>query len=330
MPPHFDLLYRIWCNQSKSDSSHHLVPAFRDAPVLHTSLEPEPSHYSARSHLNGTVPVLEIQALMENDTDGIAIVVIRTVECSEASIQMARADGTLRWTEAIYMKSNILKHVMHQIAACYFQPVLMGQSTKPTAASFEKNRVHPAELVLFHHRHLLQTYASENCESKQHIDALLGYMNGRYARKFAEADDLFERGLVTQAHILYLFRPNEVVISGTYEKPAAFVLQDWPELRSDGCVTLSCWSFQTDGSGFARKHSSLSILPIGPTAMKIQDLVAYPLRFATSELRELIRSRGEKQWEIRTATQITYKGWDVAKNQFFVSLMRIILNFIFS
>ena len=284
--------------------------------------------------------MLDLQALMENETDDVAFVVIRTVECSEASILMARADGSLRWTEAIYMKSKISKHVMRHIATCYFQPAppkrdnlglpSPAKSSNGSIASFEQNRVDPADLFVFHHRQLLRTYLSAHKESKKHIQALLKYIETRCSKKFAEADDLFARGLVTQAHILYLLRPNEIIISGTYGKPAAFVLQEWPVLSIDGWVTLYCWSFQTDGSGFARKRSVLSILPIGSTTKKIQDLVAYPLHYATAEVREFIRSRGKKQWELRTSTQITYKGWNVAKDQFFVSLKSIMFIFTFS
>lgn len=298
------------------------MPAFSDAPVLSEPHESWPGS-STRLHLNGTIPVFDLAAFMEDDTDDMAFVAIRTVECSEASVLMVQAGHTLRWTEAIYTKSKISKNAMQQIATCYFLPV-PSTSTGDTKESFERNRIAPADLFLFHHRHLLRTYALEHSESTQHVDALFEYVDNRYGIEFAEAENLFARGLITQAHILYLFKPNELVISGTYGKPVAFVLQDWPELDKDGWLTLECWSFQTDGSGFARKRSTLSIPPIESKTTKIQNLHAYPLRFATPELRELVRSRGEKQWGLRSATQITYKGWNVKGDQFFVSTMRIL------
>lgn len=329
MPPHFVLLYNISCDQPDFNLHRHPVPAFYDAPVLDAPLNSEDPHCSAPWHLNGRDPVLDLQALMENDTDDIAFLIMRTVECSQASILTARASGPLRWTEAIYMKSKISKIVMHQVATCYFQPIPQetnninnkhgSKSPSDATASFRQNRLDPADLFLFHHRHSLRDYAIEHYDSKQHIDALFQYMDTQYAKTFAAADNLFASGLVDEAHVLYLFRPNQIVISGTYGKPAAFVLQEWPKLSRDSWVTLVCWSFQADGSGFARKQSILSILPIGPNSMKIQDLAAYPLQFATPELQTLIRDRGVKQWELRTTTQITYKGWNVAKDQFFVS-----------
>ena len=174
-------------------------------------------------------------------------------------------------------------------------------------------------LFLFHHRQLLKDYASEHPESKKYIDALFEYVENRFGMEFAEADGLFARGMVNQACILNLFLPNELVISGTHGRPAAFCLQEWPELTRDGWVTLSCWSFQSDGSSFTRKKSVLSIPPIDTKTMDIQNLVVYPFKFATQEIQQSIGDYGRKHWELRIATQITYKGWNVGKDQFFVS-----------
>lgn len=328
MPSHFDLLYKIECKEGS-----HPAPAFRDAPILDVIEDWKPS--KARSHLNGRVPLFDLEAYMENDTDGIDYVVIRTVECSEASVLMVRAGGPIRWTEALYTKSKASKNALQEIATCYFRPVsvqkidthspyYLTKSSRDTTPPFEQNRIIPADLFLFHHRQSLKNYALEQPESREHIEDLLEYLDNRFGTEFAEANSLFVRGLVTQEYILSLFKPNELVMGGTYGRPAAFMLQEWPELNNDGWVTLKCWSFQTDGSGFARKRSVLSIPPIDTKTMKIQDLIAYPLHFATAELQDSIRSRGERQWALRNATHITYNGWNVGRDQFFVSLKHIL------
>ena len=241
---------------------------------------------------------------MENDTDGIALIIIRNVECSEASVTMAGHDGRLRWTEAVYVKSNTLKLALQETATCYYQPsvakartepryMAMGMSTPiPTRAIFEQNKIDPLDLFLFHHRGALREYTLQHPESKPHIEAFLLYATQRYGTIFSEAESLFERGLVSQAQILLLFKPNDIILAGTFGQPAAFVLQEWPKLGADGWITLLCWSFQTDGSGFARKKTTLSISPIGINLIKIQKLIAYPLRFATAELQGAIQARG--------------------------------------
>ncbi|KAL8741987.1 MAG: hypothetical protein Q9190_005468 [Brigantiaea leucoxantha] len=328
IPPHFDLLYRVSC--STHDSKKHSIPAFRDMPVPDQEFGASPMSTDSHvgRHLNGRIPVFDIEALMEDDTDDIAFIIIRTVECSQASVLMAQAGGLLRWTEDIFTKSRVSKIALRQIATCYFHPVEKNQhssydcshtikTSSSTKAPLLKNQIVPVDLFLFHHRMALKDYVADHAGSKQHISAVLDYTKTMFGSEFADADSLFANGLVTRAHVLHLFKPNELVISGTYGRPAAFVLQQWPEMDPNGCVTLRCWSFQPDGHGFARKSSFISVPPVGSKPVNIQDLVAYPLRFATPELREKIHTRGEKHWQLRTATQITYKGWNVGEDQYF-------------
>ena len=189
---------------------------------------------------------------------------------------------------------------------------------------WEDNQIDPDNLFLFHHRGLLRSYAEQHSECTLHLNALLEYTENRFGTEFAEVDRLCEQGLVTQGYISYLFKPNDLVVSGILGKPAAFVLQEWPEgseLTTNGRIILGCWSFQTDGSGFARRATDLSVsIPhLGSDTMKINHLTAYPLRFASPELQNIIQGQGQKHWELRTATQVTYKGWDIENDQYFVS-----------
>lgn len=272
--------------------------------------------------------MFDLQALMDNDTDGIAFVIIREVNCSEAFVSRAVAGGPLQWTEAIYMKSRLLHEAMRTVATCYFQPPVDEEKPSRDKKSLSKrHQIDPADLFLFHHRALLHQYASEHPETSQHINALLAYAYERFGAEFEKADSLFARGVVDQEHILHLFKPNEVMISGTYRygQATAHVLQDWPQLSSADRVTLVCWSFQADGFGFARRRDHLSILPIRTKTITIQDFAVYPLRFATKNVQDLILNRGQKHWAHRNATQITYKGWNVARDQFYVSLGRSLL-----
>ncbi|KAI4117399.1 MAG: hypothetical protein LQ345_002363 [Seirophora villosa] len=303
----------------------HVASAFRDAPVVK-----DPLDSNSTRRFDGEVPVFDLQALMDNDTDGTAFVVIRTVKCSETSVLRAIAGGPLRWTEAIHMKSRLLQEAIGSVATCYFQPIIAeekqmndpydGSSNNPSGdnkSSSKRNQIDPADLFIFHHRALLKEYASTHPETSPYISALLAYTLERFGAEYEKADNLFACGIVDQEHILHLFKPNDVIVSRTHGKPAALVLQDWPRLDSTDRVMLTCWSFQTDGWGFARRRDGLSILPIAANTVNIQDLAAYPLRFATKDMQGSIRDRGRKYWALRIATQITYKGWNVARDQFY-------------
>lgn len=231
---------------------------------------------------------------------------------------MARTGVALQWYETIYMKSKILKNAMQQIATSYFQPLESEFASLPSQSSFERNQITPTDLFLFHHHRLLRNYIIEHPASKQHIDAILEYMEERYGTEFADAENLFTRGLVTQAHVSKLFKPNEYIFSITRGRPAAYVVQEWPESKKDGSVSIACWSFQTNGSYFTRKKRFLSIPPLGRNTADIKALIAYPLNFVSPEIRESIQTHGEKQWKLGTTTHVTYKGWNVVKDQYFV------------
>lgn len=328
IPPYFELLYSISCSQH--DSDEHPITVFRDMPVPQDKSDTQAVSSSSRDrgHLNGRIPVFDIEDSGENDTNDTAFTIIRTIECSQASVLMAQAGGLLRWTEDIHIKSHAARDALQQIATCYFHQLPKEEDPysdpyphprRTSETSISQNQIVPADFFFFHHREALKKYVAEYADSKNHIDSLLQYIKYRFDPEFADADKFLAKGLVTQKHVLFLFKPNELVISGSYGKPAAFVLHQWPEMDDAGWVTLRCWSFQNDGSGFARKSSVISVPPIGSHASKIQDLVAYPLRFAAPELRETIRKRGEKHWQLRTAAQVTYRGWNVRRDQYFVS-----------
>ena len=321
----FDTIYKISCSDSHSGS--HPVSVFRDVPITE-------KHKSSRPHFNGKIPIYDLNSFMENGNDGIAFVIIRLLECSGHSVLMAQDSSLVQWTESIYIKSDILKSALQRVATCYYQTPI-GESTGPAGPTpgsvwnfdpapqslFEQNRITPSDLFLYHHRHLLRSLGLEHSEFQQHVECLVGYTEAQHGAGFTYAENLFAHGLVDQVHIRFLFKPNDILLAGTYGQPAAFILQEWPKVGNDNWITLLCWSFQTDGSGFARKQTTLSIGPLGPKMQDIRSLVAYPLRFATPEVRGSILARGHKHWQLRTPTQITYKGWNVRKDQYYVSLM---------
>jgi hypothetical protein len=292
-----------------------------DLPKPREPLYEENELFHKRPHLNGERPALELQAFMDDGRDDVAFVIIRTFKCSSASVMMAAAGTALAFTEDVYTKSDISKSAMQQIATCYFQSTKM-MSNQPgdenQSQRLEQERIHPTDLFLFHHHHRLKTWITQNSKSKEHVGGLLDYVDAKYSVEFAKANSLFERGLVTQAHILKLFKPNETIISENLDRPVVYVLQDWPNLEDDGSIRLPCWSFQPDGSGFGRKQTVLFISPIDHET-NIQTLKAYPLRFASPELYALLCDRGKKQWQYRTTAQVTYKGWNVGGDLFFVS-----------
>lgn len=239
---------------------------------------------------------------------------------------MARANVPIRPTERIYVKSRTSKNALHKIAMCHFQSDSKHEHDRIphkeapfSGASYAQNEIAPLKLFLFHHHSTMKQYIREHPIVKDHISGLLQYSEARYGNDFKEAEALFERGLVNQKHILKLYRPNDIVVGEIRGRSAAFIVHDWPREGQRNCTTLNCWSFQTDGFGFARKLSVISIPPIGEGLKEVPSLSAYPIRFASPEVKETIRVSGWRQWSFRTATQVMYTGWNFERDQSYVS-----------
>jgi hypothetical protein len=177
----------------------------------------------------------------------------------------------------------------------------------------------PLQLFLYHHHSTLKRYIQVHPREGDHLGGLLQYSETRFGKEFEEAEALIERsGLVSQEHILKLYRPNDLVVGELHGQPSAFVVHDWPWIDDRNWITLNCWSFETDGFGFTRKMTVFSIPPIETTTKAVSSLVAYPLRLARVETQEMIQLNGQKQWSFRKATPVMYKGWNVESNQYYV------------
>jgi hypothetical protein len=279
-------------------------------------------------HLNGNVPIFDPETVLHERFNGPAFVVVRTIECSNASIQMARNGTSLRWTDKIYLKSRVSKDILQKIGMCHFQSHSQdgdnlhddsSMGTCSLGASYQYLEIAPLKLFLFHLRFVQPQYIEVHPTAQDLVDGLLQYSNSRYGRDFEEAETLLAQDLVSQTHILKLYKPNDLVVSEMSGQPSAFVVHDWPRVDENNRITLECWSFQTDGLGFARKLTVFCIPPIESEYQAVSSFVVYPIRYAKPEIQEAIRINGQKHWDLRTTTHVMYKGWDVERDQHYVS-----------
>jgi hypothetical protein len=177
----------------------------------------------------------------------------------------------------------------------------------------------PLKLFLFHLRFVQPQYTEIHPTAKDLVDDLLQYSNSRYGKDFEEAEILLAQNLVSQTHILKLYKPNDLVVSEMSGQSSAFIVHDWPRVDENNRITLECWSFQTDGLGFARKLTVFLIPPVKNNYQAVSSLVVYPIRYAKPEIHEKIRINGQKHWDLRTTTHVMYKRWDVERDQHYVS-----------
>jgi len=147
------------------------------------------------------------------------------------------------------------------------------------------------------------------------------YMENTFARKYEQADDLFERGLVTKQTLKYLFAPGEVILvvkggqttgyffKSIQEKPRGrwnmFLDKD---TQTTYLVDADTWIFDGD---FSKKRDTLELIWNDSTLrekQKITELNIYPLRCASEDTRSSLAERGRKFWECRHHNYIEYKN----------------------
>jgi hypothetical protein len=291
-------------------------------------LTQEQSIPSARLHLNGNVPIYDFEAALNDGISKTAFVVVRTIKCSNVSIQMALNNTSLLWTEQVYLKSKVSKEMLHKIAMCHFQSHSPGggnlhgnpsMETRSLGVSNSQLEIAPLKLILFYLRFERPNYIEIHPRANDLVNGLLQYSESRFSEDFEEAETLLAQNFVSQAHILKLYKPNDLVVSEMSGQPSAFVVHDWPQADENNCITLKCWSFQTDGAGFARKLTVFLIPPVTKKYQVVSSLVVYPIRYARPGIQEKIRINGQKHWDLRTMTHVMYKGWDVEGDQYYVS-----------
>jgi len=174
-------------------------------------------------------------------------------------------------------------------------------------------------LYFYHSRELLRNAQPDNPHYKTRIDLLLGYIDNNFGHEYSEAEELFNKGYVTRKHIHKLFGPNQILVTRQGDHIATVMTKTCP-LPHSFPIRIDCerWSF--DGrfarsserivvhwpSGQRQKAYITSYIDGGKLA--ISALTAYPLKWASSEIQDLISMRGEIFWQCQHERFISYEA----------------------
>jgi hypothetical protein len=185
-------------------------------------------------------------------------------------------------------------------------------------------------LPLFHYQSLIKQKLQDLSPGYQiPIQLLLQYVQENYLSGYAEADELFSRGLVTKEHFSKLFRPNDVLVSFEGDQPLGYLCKDWPtenppeneaqvsskytrhatNIDSSFYLKCSCWRF--DGQFREEQHTLFLSWPAqDPSNMHITELPVYPLRFANPDVKKHLARRGRILWTCRRRNYVAYNAPD--------------------
>ncbi|KAM0302826.1 hypothetical protein ACHAO8_011542 [Botrytis cinerea] len=189
--------------------------------------------------------------------------------------------------------------------------------------------------LFYYHNREFFSRVREDLSPDNSLGLLLDYISQSVTEIYKEVDDLLSRGILTADIIPYLFAPTTTIVSHEKDQICGYVQREecqrrWVGDRYHQIITLPVESWSYNGK-FTQSlknlevnfdidhidtHNSYSVLTKTPT-MKIQNLSAYPLRFASEHIKTELLERGKKFWKFRKQKFVLYTGLDYARTEYF-------------
>lgn len=321
--------YRILCRIKcfhRRQLDYHFAEFYEDVPF-----KSRDSGVTSR-HLSGHIPVPNIRSYL-SATERPTFIVFREYLCGNPRQHAPRRRKTVfprlttatknrgDYDEFLSIISKSLDQAIRRIAISDPQDYV-----DPPEWQHGRLVFLPPYRFVYHHRTLLLEHAKTcNPAVKSQILALLDYVEGTYRVRYKQADDLFQHGKTNQRSLELLFCPSDIVISCAKGVYSALTLNLWPLPGS--ILQLRCWGWVFDGSQFKRKISWVVVQGHGhgDAAIPIQKLSMYPIKYAPQGLRDHLRSRGQRFWNLRFQHYVSYTGWDVMKDENHVRQFSILI-----
>lgn len=173
-------------------------------------------------------------------------------------------------------------------------------------------------LQMYHSKDILTKELSPGGTTLQESDKklvglLFDYIKGRFGSDWREAEELFERGVTTRAHIPKLFGSNEIVIRSLNGEVQAYECK--PACTDSPILGVQTWSWVHAGAWYGTSFPVTVDWPEGnenESEVAITGLSVYPLKYDKSGLEEKFWKRGLRFWECRK-TQLVHCS-EPAKN----------------
>lgn len=207
----------------------------------------------------------------------------------------------------IGVRSGQAKKILQETAQCHYK------------CGTNRLLIDPLELYLFHHHAILAGFVRDHPGAGHYISELIGYCHDHFLEDFTIAEALISSGRISREHLPKLFKPNDIiVVTDPHGQAAAYAINEWPKVNRDGSLDIKCWSFYFDGNKFSRKPETFPVTSPADNFTEITTLDVVPLQYVSAETRKKLVANGSKQWILRRATQVMYRGWNVNRDEFYV------------
>ncbi|KAE8452952.1 hypothetical protein EG329_012139 [Mollisiaceae sp. DMI_Dod_QoI] len=145
---------------------------------------------------------------------------------------------------------------------------------------------------------------------------LAQWIEANYGQEYKHADARISEGFITQKYMTYLVKPGDILVSLMNGRPVGHIATTWAKThkpKEDGPKQwiVSGWFFdiESDGSFKQRNHEIEIEMPSKEPdeEVRIRDLEAFPLKYASDEVQAMLKKRGETFWSCRFKKFVAYR-----------------------
>lgn len=319
-PTHI-VVHRVLCAQNQSyHELHDAVADFLDEPRM---LAKE----HRRTMLHGQQRVVDINDLVE-DRGGIQFVALITYDCTSYHDRIKGSFERLPMPDmdqAIAAQARPFFRVLHHDgppAKALKEGLILykdlhdaltilrtGQSSLPVSREWTRPEyLEYPYLQLYHQRQMQNALGYQYLDplQRESIESLHNYLDQCVGSEYAEAETLFQSGMVDRKHWTKLFRPNAVMATTEAGQPIAYSCGSYP-VEVNGTLQLECWNWLFDGK-FHKNTTEFHIQwpSRQDDCVAIEDLQIFPLQYASNEFEKELRARGEVFWNCRFQKFVCY------------------------
>ena len=315
------VLHKVECGRSINHNHHPETSYFLDAPRLFAG-------DNKASPLRGTSSIANAEEYLE-DNEHISIVIYRTYDCEEyherveQSFERLRlSDFGVRTVAAMRPYLFVVSKDMAPATSVSEYMTLLSHDLKEALRnlemlnpsinynSFRQNhwRLNAPYLQMYHFRDLVRQTIPRlsSAEERKHADVLLTYIDEAFGDDYAEADNMFAKGMVSQNHLSKLFGPDETVVTMKESQPVAFISRGLPN-TGHPALTLQCENWNFDGV-FGQTETGFNVVwpSTSPEILPIVELEIFPLKYDHSGIQKRLLARGQVLWNCRKRRYMTY------------------------
>lgn len=321
-PPRYVVLHEVCCDRKATDghnhSSHPSKATYFDIPRLS-------KRDSRASPLRGKEQVYDLNTY-QHQNDDVCIIVCKQYYCQDyhdSYHTLFTKYPVPSWVKSMgpYDARPWFYFLTEDApeATAENEYILLCSDALKRALSTLRNRIprsdfdgplseklkSPYDYFYHHHATIRELCASLTLQDQELVFVLLEFIVESQKDNFEEADNMFGRGCVSQAHFGKLFKASDIVVRKESGSPRAYQIESIQEL--DGySLSLQCWTWDFDGQFYKSRHEIAVERLYGPGEVHITSLSVWPLRLDKPAVFERLQERGMMFWGLRRKRLVHY------------------------